>query len=97
MEFFIEISEKILKIISQIKSISYFPPRSDQEKDYGILVENFCYTIYRLLEEAKIFKIIFAYDNNSDFGYEIKYTDKTVVIYDIVTSLCNETYSFSQS
>jgi hypothetical protein len=48
----------ILKIISQFKKIKFENKPPEYEKE----LNNFSYIVYRLLEEAKTFKIIFGSD-----------------------------------
>jgi hypothetical protein len=58
------------------------------------MLDEFCYIVYRLLEEAKIFKIIFNQDRNEkNINIEehsaMTFDDKTVVFYDMVTSFAS--------
>lgn len=85
-----------MKIISQFKKIKFFKGNSLLQSNYVSLIENFCYIIYRLLEEAKIFKIIFAYEDqqSGDNAYYITYPDKTTIIFDLLVQLINEIPEF---
>lgn len=78
-----------MRILSQFKKIMFFKGGSIEQKNYVSLIENFCYIIYRLLEEAKIFKIIFACDDqpSMDTAYYVTYPDKTIIIYDMLAQL----------
>ena len=59
---FNDMSVGLLKIISQFKNILFYKPGSIEHENYSAMLNDFCYIVYRLLEEAKIFKIIFHYE-----------------------------------
>ena len=83
-----------MRVISQFKKIHFYQPRSIEQKNYESLLDDYCYIIYRLLEEAKVFKIIFyGEDEENDKEeegtnqYYLYYQDKTVVLIDMLTEL----------
>ena len=49
-----------MKIIVKFKKIRFFKNNEVEKRTFVSNVENFCYIIYRLIEEAKTFKIIFG-------------------------------------
>lgn len=94
---FHSISQAIVKSISQFKKINY----SDKSPQYLAELKKFSYIVYRLLEEAKTFKIIFGTDFQASEGSQInklftRWVDTTQVIIDFIQSLSGQAYDIAE-
>lgn len=62
ISFFNQMSHQLRSVLAQFKKINFYRKDDVKQRSYEKTLSNFCYIIYRLLEEAKIFKIIFGSD-----------------------------------
>lgn len=96
ISFYNLIAHQLLSIISQFKKIKFYKRASLEQQEYINDVQKFIYIIYRLIEEAKIFKMLFSsdkvFENTVQFARRFDMT--TMAIFDMLSKILDENVEY---
>jgi hypothetical protein len=97
-EAFKVLAKNVLGVLVQFRKIRFFRDSPKEKRDYEEKLDEFNYILYRLLEEARAFKVIFGSALEGEPGanheFAVESLDSTQVLYDYIQSISDEDYGF---